>query len=559
MLVALGNAAKALMSLEGRVQKRTNKGVNGGWIEERRKSILQSHLAGGAGGKGTRKRGWVLRRRAENQAIEALTPAEACEIRASEAKAVGVLPRGDALDATIVKLALPAVANFIILPLVGTVDTFFVGQLGDERALAALGAANQVFSSVFFVVSFLPSVVTPLVAAANAAGDKEGVRRRVSEAVWVSAVVGGLASMALVLGPDRALSLVLPSSASEATKVLASTYLATRALALAPAILAFVGFATFRGLLDVITPLRISLASQLLNVVLDPILIFGAELGVRGAAFATAASEVASAAAYAALLARRGIVRWTSRTFWARPPSPRQLAPLLIGGAGVLARSLAMNAAFITVTRATQAIDSSGSAAAAHTIAMQVWQLGGVVLFALSAVASILVPAKLNAPVDQGGGLIAAKRAADRMLGWGATAGFLLAAAQLAAIPLIGVFTPVEAVRDAAKAPATIGALLQVIGGVTFVAEGVMQGHAAFFRLALHAALASSAMIASINLFGSTLVGIWLSFGVFNVIRLAGAMQHHFYSGPLGKRRFDRIAELCDSPPPPQNTPPAVA
>ena len=61
-----------------------------------------------------------------------------------------VLPRGDALDSTITKLAVPAVLNFLILPLVGTVDTLWVGKLGDPTALAALGAANQVFSARYF-------------------------------------------------------------------------------------------------------------------------------------------------------------------------------------------------------------------------------------------------------------------------------------------------------------------------------------------------------------------------------------------------------------------------
>lgn len=476
--------------------------------------------------------------------VEVLPPSQApgpaCEVRRSEATAKGVLPRGDELDKTIVKLALPAVANFVILPLVGTVDTFFVGRLGDERALAALGAANQVFSSVFFVVSFLPSVVTPLVAAANAAGDKELLRRRVSEAVWVSAVIGGVASVALACQPERALALVLPSTASEATQALAATYLGTRAYTLVPAMLSFVGFATFRGLLDVVTPLRVSLSTQILNVVLDPLLIFTAGLGVRGAALATGASEVAAALIYAVLLAKRNVVQWTKRHFWANPPSLSQLAPLLIGGAGVLSRSIAMNAAFLSVTRATQSIDPTGSAAAAHTIAMQTWQLGGVVLFALSAVAAILVPSKLNAPISDGGGKRAAKQAADRMLGWGLTAGVFLALAQLAAIPMLKVFTPVQSVVDAAKAPAVIGAVLQIMNGVTFVAEGVMQGHAAFFRLALHAVLASSAMIASIHHFGHDLVGIWLSFGVFNFIRLVGAMHHHFVSGPIAPKQLKK-------------------
>jgi len=210
--------------------------------------------------------------------------------------------------------------------------------------------------------------------------------------------------------------------------------------------IAYVGFATFRGLLDVVTPLKVSLISQAMNVILDPIFIFYLNLGVKGAALATCAAEVTAAFLYARLLGVRKIVKWTSATFWTSPPSLKQLAPLLAGGAGVLSRSIAMNAAFLAVTRATQSIDAGGAAAAAHTIAMTTWQLGGVVLFALSAVASIVVPSTLNAPPSKGGGPVSAKRAAERMMGWGFVAGLFLAAAQLASLPLLQLFTPVKEV-----------------------------------------------------------------------------------------------------------------
>ena len=76
------------------------------------------------------------------------------------------MPKNDALDRRIASLALPAIVNFAILPLVGAVDTAFVGRMGNALALAGQGAANQVFSSTFWVISFLPSVITPLVAQA---------------------------------------------------------------------------------------------------------------------------------------------------------------------------------------------------------------------------------------------------------------------------------------------------------------------------------------------------------------------------------------------------------
>ena len=70
-----------------------------------------------------------------------------------------------------------------------------------------------------------------------------------------------------------------------------------------------VGFAAFRGVLDTVTPLKIAIAANLVNVVLDPILIFNAGLGVAGAALATAASQIFAAAAYISLLLRRDQIR----------------------------------------------------------------------------------------------------------------------------------------------------------------------------------------------------------------------------------------------------------
>lgn len=71
------------------------------------------------------------------------------------------------------------------------------------------------------------------------------------------------------------------------------------------------------------------------------------------------------------------------------------LRPLLMSGLSVQLRAVALNIAFLSVTRTTQRLDSSGTAAAAHAITVQLWQLGGVVLLAMSTVASIVVPSEV--------------------------------------------------------------------------------------------------------------------------------------------------------------------
>lgn len=66
-------------------------------------------------------------------------------------------PCGDVLDKQLIKIALPCIANFAINPLVGAVDLFWINRMGNTLAVAGQAAANQIFSSSFWLTSFLPS------------------------------------------------------------------------------------------------------------------------------------------------------------------------------------------------------------------------------------------------------------------------------------------------------------------------------------------------------------------------------------------------------------------
>ncbi len=66
-------------------------------------------------------------------------------------------PCGDKLDRELIRIALPCIANFAINPLVGAVDLFWINRTGNTLAVAGQAAANQIFSSSFWLTSFLPS------------------------------------------------------------------------------------------------------------------------------------------------------------------------------------------------------------------------------------------------------------------------------------------------------------------------------------------------------------------------------------------------------------------
>ncbi|CAE7695886.1 DTX44 [Symbiodinium sp. CCMP2456] len=214
-------------------------------------------------------------------------------------------PRWSSLDAEILEVWAPAVANLILLPLVGSIDLFWIGQSRDPWAIAGMGAANQVYSTIYFLISFLPAVVTPRIAEEIARGRKSMAAKWVREALGFACLMGAFGTLALVSFPHVVLKLI-----SDRPQVLAEAipYARIRGLSLIATLCSTVSFATFRGLLDFRTPLRVSLAANMLNACLDPLLMFGFGLGVSGVAAATSIAELFSAVTFMSLLRRRGLL-----------------------------------------------------------------------------------------------------------------------------------------------------------------------------------------------------------------------------------------------------------
>ena len=335
------------------------------------------------------------------------------------------VPGNDVLDKEILGVAVPSIANLAVIPLVGAVDTFWIGRMGDALALAGQGAANQCFFSMYFLIAFIPTITAPLVAKAAGSGDQNAACERVCEALFLANVLGVIGSLILVLRPSLVLNLVLPAGAPAAPYAI--DYLRLRSLSLIPALLSAVGFAAFRGMLDTVTPLKVSLASNALNLVLDPILIFGCKMGVAGAALATAASEAGAGLIYVALLLQRKLLK-LGRLF--TPPKLVSLLPLLKGASAMLLRQAALNVAFVSATRITQAMDSTGVSAAVYSITNTLYSLGLVITLAMQATGATLVPSALAA-----GGEDAARRVADRLLGWSTLISVSMALGQVQTIP----------------------------------------------------------------------------------------------------------------------------
>ena len=438
----------------------------------------------------------------------------------------------DKLDKDILSVALPSIANLAVIPVVGAVDTFWIGRMGNALALAGQGAANQCFFSTFFLIAFIPTITAPLVAKAAGSGDIDGACTRVCEALFLANVLGAIGTLLLVFKPGAFLSLVLPAGAPAADYAL--RYLRLRSLSLIPALVSAIGFAAFRGLLDTVTPLKVSMASNTLNLILDPIMIFTCQMGVAGAALATAISEIAAGFLYGWLLLKRKLLRLGALL---RPPKVSALLPLLKGGSAMLLRQAALNVAFVSATRMTQAMDATGVSAAAYSITNQVYSLGVVVMLAIQATGATLVPAALARARSGDGevadGAIAARKVADRLIGWATLIAASIAGLQVIFMPyLTPLFSTLPEVREAVAAPALASALVQLTNGPLFAGEGILMGVGAFGYLAALTSVGVAVMVAGLTLsakLGLGVSSVWFSLLGFHVVQLIGTMYHHLY------------------------------
>ena len=270
------------------------------------------------------------------------------------------------MDGAIFALALPAVASLLLDPVLGVVDTAFVGRIQGEGAAEALGGlavSTAVFNFSFKLFNFLAEVTGPLVASQIAAAKAEESENHYDDryentqsttrvqaaetvrgAMTVAVVLGVSACLALELGAENVLRWSGGDGLASSTGVdgsgmmhQAEMYLRVRALSAPAALIGTVAVGAYRGLLDTRTPLLVSGAANAVNLgefifisvraivmmtscfihlvlfaVLDPILIFGfgpvPAFGVAGAAAATTAAEWIAAVVFWKMLVDEGLL-----------------------------------------------------------------------------------------------------------------------------------------------------------------------------------------------------------------------------------------------------------
>ncbi len=187
----------------------------------------------------------------------------------------------------LISLTIPMVFGMLSMVLFNLVDTFFVSWLGTQE-LAAMGFT---FPAVMFVASVglgFGVATSSVVSRAIGGGDYHQVRRLTTDSLIICF---SLVVIFVVLGLLSMDGLFRLLGAEDRTLTLVKQYMRIWYLGVAFVVIPMVGNSAIRACGDTLFPSLIMIASTIVNVVLDPLLIFGLwgfpRLGLEGAAIAT--------------------------------------------------------------------------------------------------------------------------------------------------------------------------------------------------------------------------------------------------------------------------------
>ena len=363
------------------------------------------------------------------------------------------------IDRQIVRLALPALGALAAEPLYVLVDTAIVGHLG-VAPLAALAIAGTVLTGAFTIFNFLTYGTTAQVARFHGAGDERTAAQLGVQALWLSSAIG---LALLVLAELLARPAVELMGASGHTADLATLYMRIAAIGLPFALIALAGQDYLRGVSDLRTPLRIVIASNVANVVLEVVFVYGFDWGVAGSAAGTAIAQAGMGLTFATLL-------WRAAAPGTRAPDLQRIRPLVKIGGEIFVRTTALYASFVVAGAVLARIGTASLGA--HQIAFQLWTFLALILDAIAIAGQVIVGRTLGAARADD-----AYAAARRMIAWSIALGALLGAVMLALTSVLPhAFTGDAAVIDRAEAIWPLFALMQPLAGLVFALDGILIG-----------------------------------------------------------------------------------
>lgn len=369
------------------------------------------------------------------------------------------------ISRAIILLSIPMVLEMIMESLFAVVDVFFVSQIS-TNAVATVGLTESVITIVYSLGIGLSMAATAMVA--RRIGEKKPKEASFTavQAILVTLVISAILSISGFIFAEDVLRLMggeeeLIAEGKWYTKILFASN--------GSIMLLFLINGIFRGAGNAAIAMRTLWISNILNMILDPIFIFGwgiiPEMGVAGAAIATAIGR-STGVLYQLyhLLKGTGIITISLKQFKPDFSIITRLIKIASGGVG---QFLIESASWIFLTRI---ISNFGSEAlAGYTIALRIIIFTILPSFGISNAAATLVGQNLGAKLPERAEKSVWLAAKYNVI-------FLFSASVIFYVfanEIVGIFTDVSTVKAEA-----IKAIKYICFGYIFFAYGMVVSHA---------------------------------------------------------------------------------
>lgn len=265
-------------------------------------------------------------------------------------------------------LAVPMVLEMFMASVFAICDVFFVSRLGIE-AVASVGLTEALITPLYAIAAGFAMAAGAMVARRIGEGDATKAAEAGVQTIWLGLVITLAIAPAGALLAPRLLALM---GASPEVVEIGSTYCMILLGGSGSIIMLFLINAIFRGAGDAAVAMRALWLANAVNIVLDPLLIFGIgpfpELGLTGAAIATTIGRTVGVAYQVRRLVHGNTrVRPTLRQLTVVPEVLKRLTRVATGG---IVQNLIATASWVGLVRIVGLFGAN--AVAGYTIAIRI-------------------------------------------------------------------------------------------------------------------------------------------------------------------------------------------